>query len=109
MERGAADRAGLLLVSLIQIAAGGADEVIVLGGAAPSAPDSGHQAQGLYIDVLAVVPMLASRSPPASREVAMAPFATAAERSDLSLSLQHPGDRDRHCRPDHTGPKHCLA
>lgn len=58
MERGAADRAGLLLVSLIRIAADGAGEVIALGGAALSVLDSGHQTQGLDIDVLAVVPVL---------------------------------------------------
>lgn len=42
MERGAADRAGLLLVSLIRIAASGVCEVLAQGGAAPSALDSGH-------------------------------------------------------------------
>ncbi len=42
----AAGRPGSLLVSLIRIAE---------GAAAPSAPGSGHQAQGLDIDVVAAV------------------------------------------------------
>ncbi|CAO3358506.1 hypothetical protein [Azospirillum melinis] len=64
MEHRAADRAGPLLASRIRIAAGSAGEVIAQGGAAPSAPDSGHQAQSLDIDVLATAVEIVERAGP---------------------------------------------
>lgn len=73
----------------------GADEVIVHGGRAPSAPDIRHQAQGLDVDALAAAVEIeepaAGRCRPADRrrcagEVAMRPFRDTLKRPLLAQS-----------------------